>query len=458
MFSQEKVLSFQNENLSQRINKDSYTLTNALNQDLAIVIVERKKVMASLFDVNFKEKASLETDDLKIKYNEVVGYTIEGLKYKVLYTNDRKNKFSMLTIDFQAKTMTMSEIEIDLEDAIYLDVINYQNNLYLFTASDDLKLNVLTHDHQLHFNVAKTFTLDDVKDKSLLLQSKYRLGAFMLSGSKASGVSKIDQRAPNTIDITSSPSNLYQLENKVYLTFDGEGIGTSVYDIDLETLQIDFKTFSYPTGKIGDFKKFNSFIYDDKIFQIASSNDELSFIIKTLSGGILKEYYITEDDPITFKNSPIIQEGMTAIPFVNRRELEETKKFLRKIAQADLGLTVLKNNAVYEVTLGGFKLIPTAGSPLVTPMYTSAGTYVSYNPVFLNYNSYASTKSVYFNAIFDSNFNHVEGEFESNVFDQIKAYQEMKNYLTAEDVFFHNNNVFFGSYDLKEGTYNLIKF
>lgn len=457
-FCQENVLSFKNENLSQRVKKDSYTLTNTLNNDLAIVIVERKKVMASLFDAEFNQKVSLETDDLKNKYNEVIGYSIDGLKYEVLYSNDKKNKFAILTIDFETKTMNTSEIEIDMEDAIYLDVVNYKNNLYLFTASDDLKLNILAYDKNLSFKVVKTFTLDDVENKSLLLQSKYRLGTFMLSGSKASGVTKVDQRAPNSIDNTSSPSKLYQLDNKVYLTFDGDGKGTSVYDIDLKTLSIDFKSFNYPTGKLGEFKKFNSFIYDDKIFQIASSNAELSFIVKTLSGEVVKEFYIEENLPITFKNSPIIQEGMTAIPFVSKRELEETKKFLRKITQADLGVTVLKNKSVYYVTLGGFNVISNAGPTMMMPMYTSAGTYVSYNPVFMNYNSYATTRSVYFNAIFDFNFNHVEGEFEDNVFDKIKSYQEGKNYLTAEDVFFHNDNVFFGSYNLKEATYNLIKF
>ena len=47
-----------------------------------------------LFDADFNKKASLETDNLNIKYNEVIGYSIDGLKYEVLYSNDKKNNIS----------------------------------------------------------------------------------------------------------------------------------------------------------------------------------------------------------------------------------------------------------------------------------------------------------------------------------------------------------------------------
>ena len=94
------------------------------------------------------------------------------------------------------------------------------------------------------------------------------------------------------------------------------------------------------------------------------------------------------------------------------------------------------------------------------PMTTTtfAGTQMAYNYVNLNYGSYTSTKSVYFDAIFDLNFNHMEGEFETNVFDKIKSYQDALKHHTAEDVFYYNKNVFLGYMDLKESEYNLIKF
>ena len=429
---------------------------------MAIVIIERNKVIAYLFDADFNKKASLETDNLKNKFNEVIGYSIDDLKYDVLYSNTLKDKFAILSIDFAARTMTTSEVKIDRNDAIYVDAVGYKNNLYLFTTGDHLKLKIHAYDRQQNFKVVKTFNLDEVKDKSLLIQSKNKVGTFRLAVAQTSGVKKINQHTPNAIDDTSSPSKLYQLDNQVYLTLDGEDSGTSLYDIDLETFSVNFKTFSYPKGKLGDFKKYNSFLYDDMLFQIASSKDEMSFIIKTLSGELIKEFYVHKDQPITFKNSGFIQEG-TAIPFIAKRELEETKKYLRKITNGDLGITVLKNKGFYYVTLGGFDIISKSKYPtpmMSMPMTTTtfAGTQMAYNSVNLSYGSYTSTKSVYFDAIFDLNFNHMEGEFETNVFDKIKSYQDALKHHTAEDVFYYNKNVFLGYMDLKESEYNLIKF
>lgn len=465
-FAQEHVLSFKNENLSKRLKKDSYSLTNTLNQDLAIVITERNKVFAYLFDADFNQKSSLEIDELKNKYNDVIGYSLEGLKYDVLFSNSLKDKFSILTIDFASQTMTTSEVKIDMSDALYIDAVSYKNNLYLFTTGDDLKLNILAYDKQLNFKVAKTFTFDEVKDKSLLIQRKNKIGSFRLAVAQTSAVGKIDQHTPNSIDLASRPSKLYQQDNKVYLTFDDKDSGTSVYDIDLETFSIDFKSFSYPKGKLDDFKKYNSFIYEDKIFQIGSSKKEMGFTIKNFSGELIKDFYVQDDQPIAFKNSPFIQKG-TALPFIEKRELEETKKYLRKISQGDLGITVLKNKEMYYITLGAFNIIP--ATPTLSPMsistinptvnlMNSTGSTVYFNGINLNYNSYIASKSIYFNAIFDSNFNHLKGTIEDNLFDTIKTYQDSLKYSTAEDVFFHNDTVFIGYFNLIDSEYKLIKF
>lgn len=457
-FSQEPVVSFKIENVSKRIKKDSYSLSNIENNDLAIVLIERNTVFAYLFDSSFKQKVTLESNDLKNKYNEVIGYSINNSEYHVLYTNDKKNKFAILNIDFEGKNIGVSEIEINYEDEIYIDALNYKNKLYFLTASDDLKLTIRAYDNHLNFDIVKTFSLDEIKDMSLLLESKYRIGAFFLTGSTVSGVTKIDQRIPNTIEQTSSQSKLYQNNNKVYLTFENSENKTSIYDIDLETYTVDFKTFDYPKGKIGEFKKFNSYIYEDKFYQIASSKDEMKFLVNTIKGELIKEFYINNEASIKFKNSPIIQEGITALPFVNKREMEETKKYLRKITSGDVGLTVLKNKDVYYITMGGFQVIYTGGPMVMTPTYNSTGTHVSYNPTFSAYNSYSTTKSTYFNSIFDLEFNHIRGSFKENVFDKIKTYQSSKSYITAEDVFFHNNSIYYGYFNLKEGEYNLVKF
>ena len=92
----------------------------------------------------------------------------------------------------------------------------------------------------------------------------------------------------------------------------------------------------------------------------------MKFAVNTLDGKLIKEFSINKEQPITIKNSPIIQEGVTALPFVTKRELEETKKYLRKISSGQLGLTVIEQDNAYYITLGGYKVTSNSSPMMAT--------------------------------------------------------------------------------------------
>ena len=453
--SQEKVLSFKNDVLSKRMSKNSYTLSNAINNDLAIVILERKQVFAYLFDSNFKQKNVLETKNIKAKYNEALGYSISNDTYSVLYTNENRNRFSVLSLDFNALSGTSKEIAIDFGDDLFLDAVNYKNKLYLLSANDESEITIRLFDNASDFKVLKTFTLEEISDDTNLLSSKMSFGPFLFSGKEVSNITKIDRRVPSSIEQTSNKNKIYQDGKSLYLTFDINETSTLIYTIDLESLNLSLNAIPYPEANIEPFKKFNSFLYKDKLYQIVSSKEDMKFAVNTLEGKLIKAFYINKEQPITIKNSPIIQEGATALPFVTKRELEETKKYLRKISSGQLGLTVIEQNNTYYITLGGFKIIYNNGPMMVT---SANGNFVGFNTTYASYSGYSTTKSTYFNAIFDLDFNHKKGTFKENIFDKIKTYKETFKYITAEDIFFHNNTLYFGYFNQKESEYNLIKF
>lgn len=240
---------------------------------------------------------------------------------------------------------------------------------------------------------------------------------------------------------------------------------TSLHIIDLNSLTLTTKVYDYPKGKKDDLETFNSFILDDRIIQLGSSRDEMVIHIKDFDGSVLKEYYIDRDEPIAIKNSPIIQEGRTALPFVNRREMEETSKFLRKVTSGKIGVTGYLDNGEYYFTIGGYKNVQSGGGMMMMP--GGAGTYTNvsagnisiptYNPVWYSYTSYNSTKSTFFNTRFDLDYNYVEKEEESNIFERIKEFKKEVKYDTAEDVFFHQDKLYFGYFDKKEKNYYLYK-
>jgi hypothetical protein len=88
---------------------------------------------------------------------------------------------------------------------------------------------------------------------------------------------------------------------------------------------------------------------------------------------------------------------------------------------------------------------------------TSTG-FVSYNPTYLSYSAYSVTKSTYFNTILNTEFKHVKGKLKPNTFDRVSTYKKAKKYISAEDVFYFNNELYFGYFNLKESQYNLVKF
>ncbi|WP_299250016.1 hypothetical protein [uncultured Lacinutrix sp.] len=457
LFAQQEVLSFKNEEVSRRVKKDSYTISNVNNNELAVVIIERKEIYAYLFNSDFSLKSELKTDNIKSKYNNALGYSLsENGMYQVLYTNENKNKFAILSLDFDNSNGRSKEIDIDLEDDVFLDVINYNNKLYLLSTKNGLTLNIKVYNNNFGFDLLKSFHLDKIGNDTNLISSKIQMGAFILAGKEISNITKIDSKVSNSIEQTSSENKLYQNGKSIILTFDVNQKETLLYTIDLENLTLDYKTFTYPKSKTIEFKNYNSFVYQDYIYQIASSKEALKLEIKDFDSNVVKTFNISRDRSISFKNSPIIQEGQTALPFVTNRKLELTRKYLRKINAGYIGVSAIKNKDHYYLTLGGFQVVTQPG--MITPVNTVGSNFTGYNTTYLTYNSYSTTKSTYFNSILDLNFNHVKGKLQKNIFDQIDNFKTKLKYTSGEDLFFHNNQLYFGYFDQKGSTYHLTKF
>lgn len=461
MQSQEVVLSFKNEQLSRRISKDSYTITNSKTNDLALVIIERKDATLYVFNSEFEEISKFKTSNINSKYNEILGYSIIDNVYNVLYTNSSQKKFAIHQFNLDSKTSSISKIDLNLDkDELFLEAISYNNSLFILSGNNNSDLTLRQLNSNNEFDILKTFHLQEISDNTSLINSKFSFGIFMFSGSETSNITKIDPRVPNAIETTSNVNKVYQNNETIYLTFDNNEKATIFYTINLDRLDIKLTTYAYPKPKVNEeFKKFNSFVFQDNIYQIASSKDEMALEIKDFDGTVLKEYYINRNMPINFKNSPIIQEGATALPFVTTRKLEQTSKYLRKISSGNLGINVQKIKDLYFVTLGGYKEINTNSAiPMVSTPAMTNGAFISYNPTYLSYNSYSITKSTYFNTILNSEFEHIKGELESNSFDRISDYKKNKSYFSAEDIFYYNNDLYFGYFNLKQSEYKLVKF
>jgi len=308
---------------------------------------------------------------------------------------------------------------------------------------------------------------------------------------------KIDVNYPNLIETTSKKVKLYLNDNIVTFTFDRNPEKTDVTAINLDTFEESHKSFTkvpIPMDK-KKFSNHNSYLFDNKLFQVATRFDELYFkIVDTETNEILKTHYIKKEDTISFKNSPIIFEKtgknkilIAPIKIDKKKSIEKTKKFLSKLTTMRLGVAAHKAEGKYVVTIGGttdydpnavlraaFFTVRGmasvgAGTPFVAgyePFNAQDPFYTNFNTVHYNYYNHSFVKSTnarktaFIDCLFDENLNHVQGEHEIPVseFDKLSDFEETLKKPEAVHIFRHNNKLHYGFYEKDNGSYKIYNF
>jgi len=463
-YSQDVALKFAVNQESKQIKKQTYSFSNTINNDLAILVRERKNSVAFLYDKHFKAKSKFDfIFKKKSKYNTVLGEKIVGSQYSLLYANRLKNKFCVFTVDFSTNSSSLKELKINFKNERYLKTIAHKNKLYLLSflrADNEIIIRELNDAYE--FELIKSHALELDKNQKLYTPDS-SINNFW--NTVQPDVVTIDNRIPNSIEQVSENNKIYVQNDSLYITFDNTTESTLMYVINLINFSINKIKFDYPKGRIAKFEKYNSYFFDNKLFQIASSRKEVLFEVKNLNNDILKSYYFDKGTPIDIKNSPIIQDGQTAIPFVNKREFEETSKFLRKISSGNLGISVYKKDDFYHITIGGVKQVIYSnpapmimGGPTVVTINNQVHLFNAPNPVFASYQSFKSSKSTYFNTKLDLDFNYVEAVVDKNIFENIEEFHDRLNNVSGEAVFFHSKHLYFSYFDAENSEFNLVKF
>lgn len=468
LYSQEGVLDFKNLDFKRNIrNVENYSLADSKTNNLAIILGQKEKVSGYLYNADFQKIGEASGVRLKRKYKETIGYIVtDETTYTLVYGTNSRKKFGYLSVDFKSGGVTSNEIEFEFDDERYLETIHFENRMIMMSATKENALTLREFTSDFTFKTIATFQLNAEDKEQRLVERSF--GFLMNTSNTPGGITKIDNRVPNTIERSSGKKKLYHQEDKIYITFEDEESHTTLNTLNLSTLELTTQTFAYPKGKIDEFKNFNSFIHGENFFHIASSRDEMIFQIKNFDNEVLKEFYVAQEDSIEFKNSPIIQDGSA---YRNKkRELSTTKQYLRKITSGDIGVSIHQENERYQITLGSHELISSGGGYGGVPMGPVGGTTIpvangnsiyipAYNPTFSSYGGYGFSKAVFINSLFDSEFNHIKDEtFENNIFDRVKEYQDELKWDTAEDVFIHDGKTYFSYWNTKEQQYFLIQF
>lgn len=260
----------------------------------------------------------------------------------------------------------------------------------------------------------------------------------------ANPIEKIKVDDYNPVFKSTKKNKVYMMKDHIILTLDHNPKKTQVFDIDLESHDLNEKNFIQPI--IQEPKAIsNSFYQDGKLYQINASESELLLDIKDYNANqIIKSVKVSKNDTIRFKNSPLVIQKNNEKP----TELKKTKKFLQHLFRLDIGLSVFKNEQNTFITI--------VGTPKIED--TDNLSYLDNTFFEWNFPSPTHSESVYFESVLDRNFEFVQQEEKPLAIDNIFYFLSINKKATSTNILKFKDYYILGYYDNTTKQYIMRKF
>jgi len=407
-------------------------------------------------------------------YSKLQGYGISNDDTINLYFSNKDNdNFFLVSVKENEKT-GVSQLELDLDKKErFFEGINVGNQFHMFTFFKGTSI-IKRHTFTAGTINTVTYNLESLKFRYKMAED-YPLGKIL----KNYQPEIIEEKIPTSIEIASKKIKFYPSKEDVLITLNHTYNETKTIRLKIDS--DEFEVGHFDISDSGFEKSYyissNSYVYENYLLQLIASKTFCRLTVHDmLSKNKIREYTFSKDQEIPFKNSPIYQEGTYFSPWNNKRTLEHTRQFLRKIATADVGVVAFSDTDKFQLSIGGVKEMATMGGG--APIIMSGGTTTipgapgygpitirTASPTYYNFSSYANTKSVYIKGLFENKtFKHIEGNAEPNIFDKISTKSKylkntsLKKKLKLETVFKKGDSFVYGYYNKKEKNYTLIQF
>lgn len=474
--AQESFLEFQIETGYSSVQAELhnvFTVLNEENRTFALFTDDGHDVQASLINFEGEEKKSFSSKRLPKKYDEIIGYTIDNGEINLFLKNTTNKKFGSVNYDFDSKWSQEKLYDFKLKNEVYFDGISHNNLFYLVTLTKkSSKLNFYAYEGQ-DLIEKKTIELvhQEFKDKNgnpinlykqLLGKTKGTVVGVGLTPTLK--VAEIDPNSPITIESSSALGKIYQKEDGFNLSIENE-TSTFIFDFFLPELTYTTTIFEKPIIS-SESANSNSFIYKENIYFITASSDEMRFSSRNMNTKeLIFEEHLLKDEEIPFKNTPIIQEGGHLDKY---RELKKSTRLLRRLGKENIGISVQTVNNNYVITIGSTLATfsntnSLLGAGAIGPGFglstASTGTlFDSYNPTWLAFQYYRSSKATHIKCLYDKNFKHLDGDVPENIFDIINTSANRIKSKRGETLFKLEDSYIWGYFNATTKRFNLYTF
>lgn len=456
-FSQEIVHSTP---VALKKNRDVFQTVNDDKKEVTLFISDKVKVKALLLNEKMEivDSISTERPDRK-KFTDMIGYNTNNSNTRLFWASaDRSLVFSQL-YDFTTRKITEDQTTLLINNEQVLQNFSSKNKFYILTIvkeSNILKLHVFDQDgdHETRIIDFKNYRFYKRDNTKTDLYGVFEESLLPYENSFA--LQNITTENTTSITDGAKKRKCYFDEKHLTITLDSNIDFTQIYTIDLKNFTVTEKVIQKPLimGVLRTSLNSNSFLIDNKLYQIKTSPEQFYFTIKDLDGNLLKEYNVTTDTPIDFKNSEI---SVVGSDFGGTRILETSSQFIRKISKLSPGIACYHIGENTLVTLGS----TSEAKQVTAPMYVGAG-FIGvgisvaaagimgyYNSTVNNFNSYSNRKVVKIDCLFDKDNSHINSELQPLAFDKIRTFFDTYTDVSSQTLFKMQNNYYLGYYDNK---------
>jgi hypothetical protein len=458
--------------------------------NLAYIFQGTKSIQITVLDATTKILGEFLIDrDEAEKKNVIIGATLSAQNVVVYLYDERERNFASLVVNrsdgtykFNPTIGSLAKTEyilksFEMEGQFYAMIVpQFKNTILLFSSNEGNSFVIKTYEVSFPTFYAKLSAKNDE------LNQKTETPV---------GIEKISYTVENNIKSAYPSKKMYTYGNKIYMTFE-EPAHTHLVIIDPLSSAAVYRKLNFSLDKSKDAtpKQGNSFLYKGDLFRVTMSHDQLNLIVVTLdSMEMLRSYNVFPDQPISFINGVIVEDGND----IKDRVLKNTQQFFRKLNKGKLAVAVNDlNDGRYETEIGSYEEVTVyrnsgyGGYPVSPGISFGFGTGIGmgmgmgsigmgypgyYDPFYSGYpgyypygNNYSSTSihATYFQSLLKiDDLSHLDGNVPKTMREKINDYEEdvlKKSNPELLNIVPSYNGLIMGYYIKGRSRYNLVEF
>lgn len=393
------------------------------------------------------------SDSLVIKTNEnypnVIGNSFNHKKNIVFYwSTDDYKKIMAVTYDFEQHKATSVFFDIPFTDENIITSFEQNDQFYFLT-------------YQKNNKQLKLYTLRGNRfDEKILDFSPYKFtmgGSISIPIAQYIGINRIetiDSTLFNPLFVAANKIKIYPLKDKLLIIVDLISSQTQAFEIDWITFGITEKIFPKPTLASGVGNSC-SYYHEGKLYQFKANETQL-LITKHDYKGIepLVSLSAKQNETIAFKNSPLYFQNDDFRP----QELKNTQKFINRLKNKSLGITVYKTQDDFLITVGGTNIIRSSDGIVVGALLSIGGLMLGGDGSVPDLSYSEQLQNVYFECRFDEEFKPKNIPFSPLAVDFISGFLQDNNTIKLQNTIKYKEYFILTYYDSKAKQIVLRKF